>query len=203
MSQAEPLDYAPVATKTPLDPGMGIRLSVMMFLQYADLGRLGADPERVSGRPAGLSTARRNAQQRPDRPDLHDPADRLDHRAVHRGADRRPILRRPAVPGRQPDAGRGDPPGRGPAHRVRRDLHRHAAVQPGLRPDDRDQQLDHVPALAERAVQQDPGLGIHRLDCDRVGVRASSGWRRSGRASARPPWSTASTSPPVSRLSTA
>jgi len=38
MSQAEPVDSAPVATRSPLEPGVGIRLSVMMFLQYAIWG---------------------------------------------------------------------------------------------------------------------------------------------------------------------
>ncbi len=38
MSQTEPVDYAPAVAETPLDPGMGVRLSVMMFLQYAIWG---------------------------------------------------------------------------------------------------------------------------------------------------------------------
>lgn len=38
MSQAEPVDYAPAVAETPLGSGMGVRLSVMMFLQYAIWG---------------------------------------------------------------------------------------------------------------------------------------------------------------------
>ncbi|MBN1510131.1 MAG: MFS transporter [Sedimentisphaerales bacterium] len=38
MSQTEPVDYAPAAIETALGPGMGFRLSVMMFLQYAIWG---------------------------------------------------------------------------------------------------------------------------------------------------------------------